>query len=75
VLTKFRSKLIVTEVCNIAKKISSYQENKMLQAIKTMSPSAYEYLVGEEGIAASKWISTAWLRDRSLPPWYGITCR
>jgi hypothetical protein len=37
-----------------------------------MSQPDYDYLVGENGIAADKWRSTEWLRNKTLPPWYGI---
>jgi hypothetical protein len=44
----------------------------MLETIQRQSPDAYEYLVGENGIAADKWKSTEWLRNKTLPPQYGI---
>jgi SWIM zinc finger/Transposase, Mutator family len=72
VTTKFKGSAIQSDVYKIAKTFSLYQENKMLNKIKNNSQAAYDYLVGPEGIEASKWRSTEWLRKRHLPPRYGI---
>jgi hypothetical protein len=44
----------------------------MLETSRKQAPPAYEYLVGTNGIAADKWRSTEWLRNKTLPPCYGI---
>jgi hypothetical protein len=49
-----------------------YQEHNMLETIRQQAPPAYEYLVGANGIAADKWRSTEWLRNKTLPPRFGI---
>jgi hypothetical protein len=72
VQSKF-GKPVATDVCNIAKTFSSYQEEKMINKIKSKSAAGYEYLFGDRGIEASKWRSTEWLKQKTLPPQYGIT--
>jgi MULE transposase domain len=72
VQSKF-GKPVATDVCNIAKTFSSYQEEKMINKIKSKSAAAFEYLFGDHGIEASKWRSTEWLKQQTLPPRYGIT--
>jgi hypothetical protein len=44
----------------------------MLEKIKQQAPPAYEYLVGANGIVTDKWRSTEWLRNKMLPPHFGI---
>jgi hypothetical protein len=72
VLTTFRPKNASTQVHEISKTFLFYQEEKMLDKICLLSPPVHDYLVGDAGIAASKWHSTEWLRDTALPPRYGI---
>jgi MULE transposase domain len=69
VITRFRNGRLGEHIYDIAKTFSSYQEHKMLETIRRQAPPAYEYLVG---IAANKWRSTEWLRNKTLPPRYGI---
>jgi hypothetical protein len=61
-----------TQVHEIAKTCSYYQEENMLEKIRLLSPAAHDYFVGERGIEACKWRSTEWLRNTKLPPRYGI---
>jgi transposase-like protein len=69
VLTKNAS----TQVHVISKTFSYYQEEKMLEKIRLLSPApAHDYLVGDTGIEVSTWRSTKWLRNTKLPPRYGI---
>jgi transposase-like protein len=72
VLTRFRPKNASTQVHDIAKTFLFYQEEKMLNNIRLLSPAAHDYLVGDSGIVANKWRSTEWLRNTALPPTYGI---
>jgi hypothetical protein len=72
VITRFRNGKLGEHIYDIAKTFSSYQEHKMLETIRKQAPPAYEYLVGANGIAAHKWRSTEWLRNKTLPPRYGI---
>jgi Transposase, Mutator family len=71
VAAKFRSK-VAADVCNISKTFSVYHKNKMLENMKESSELAYDYLVGDNGIEPSKWRSTEWMKDTTLPPRYGI---
>jgi transposase-like protein len=71
VAAKFSNK-VAADICNISKTFSVYQENNMLDNIKESSKLAYDYLVGDNGIEPSKWRSTEWMKDRTLPPRYGI---
>jgi hypothetical protein len=59
-------------IYDISRTFSLYPENKLLEKIKNISQPAYDYLVGEKCIAADKWRSTEWLRNKTLPPRYGI---
>jgi hypothetical protein len=43
-----------------------------MQKIRQLSPAAHDYFVGDKGIEASKWRSTQWLWNTTLPPRYGI---
>jgi hypothetical protein len=71
VAAKFSNK-VAADICNISKTFSVYQENKMLDNIKELLELAYDYLVGDNGIEPSKWRSKEWMKDRTLPPRYGI---
>jgi Transposase, Mutator family len=73
VLTKSHPKNASTQVHEISKTFLYYQEEKMLEKIHLLSPAAHDYLVGETGFEASKWRSTKWIRNKKLPPRYGIT--
>jgi hypothetical protein len=44
----------------------------MLNNVRKLSDKGYEYLVGTNGIEPSKWRSTEWLRNITLPSCYGI---
>jgi hypothetical protein len=72
VTTKFRNGLLGDHIYDVSKTFSSYQENKLLEKIKTISRPACDYLVGDNGILADNWRSTEWLRNKTLPPRYGI---
>jgi transposase-like protein len=63
VTTKYKGREIQSDVYKIAKTFSLYQEKKMIDAIKKHSVAAHDYLVGPEGIEASKWRSTEWLKQ------------
>jgi hypothetical protein len=72
VIARFRNGKLVENIYDISKTFSLCQENEMLETIRKQSPDAYENFVCENGIAANKWRSTEWLRNKTLPPRYGI---